>query len=157
MRLNSASAIALLTWRNSGVSRYLANACSQSPSDNGGHVPTIGCHSVIDSPECVKRVMPPTTTIAKTSAQHISNQPATTRALCLASPALARTRSAKGPDADGAMFTLRIVPSVHVSLRDARVRRFTAKRFHVGLHFARALDAGFRDADPARAQISLAI
>jgi hypothetical protein len=36
-------------------------------------VPTIGCHSTIDKPECVRRVMPPTTTIAKTSAQHTSS------------------------------------------------------------------------------------
>ena len=40
-------------------------------------VPTIGCHSTIESPECVRRVMPPTTTIANTSAQHTSSHAAT--------------------------------------------------------------------------------
>ena len=39
----------------------------------------IGCHSVIDRPECVSRVTPPTTTIAKTSAQHASSQYAIAR------------------------------------------------------------------------------
>ena len=38
----------------------------------GGNAPTIGCHSVIDRPECVRRVTPPTTTIANTSAQQTS-------------------------------------------------------------------------------------
>ena len=40
-------------------------------------VPTIGCHSTIDKPECVSRVIPPTTTIANTRAQQISSQTAT--------------------------------------------------------------------------------
>ena len=40
-------------------------------------MPTIGCHSTIDSPECVSRVTPPTTTIANTSAQQTSSQIAT--------------------------------------------------------------------------------
>ena len=40
----------------------------------GGSVPTIGCHSVIDSPECVRRVTPPTTTIANTSTQQAASQ-----------------------------------------------------------------------------------
>ena len=44
---------------------------------SGGSVPTIGCHSVIDSPECVSRVTPPTTTIANTSAQQTNSQAAT--------------------------------------------------------------------------------
>ena len=45
-------------------------------SESGGSVPTIGCHSVIDRPECVSRVTPPTTTIAKTSAQQTNSQTA---------------------------------------------------------------------------------
>ena len=58
-----------LTCRYSGVARYWAKASAQSASDSGGSVPTIGCHSVIDSPEWVSRVTPPTTTSANTSAQ----------------------------------------------------------------------------------------
>src|SRR5690242_7826764 len=75
MPLNSESVIAWFTSRNSGVSRYFANASFQSEADSGGTAPTIGCHSVIDRPECVSRVMPPTTTIANTSAQHARSQP----------------------------------------------------------------------------------
>ena len=41
----------------------------------------MGCHSVIDSPECVSRVTPPTTTIANTSAQQINSQAAIVRGL----------------------------------------------------------------------------
>ena len=51
----------------------------QSDSDIGGSVPTIGCHSVIDNPECVRRVTPPTTIMANTSAQHSNNHAATAR------------------------------------------------------------------------------
>ena len=40
----------------------------------GGIVPTSGCHSTIESPESVSLVTPPTTTMAKTRAQHMSNQ-----------------------------------------------------------------------------------
>ena len=74
MPLNAASDIPLFTSRYSGVSLYLSNASCQSASDSGGSAPTIGCHSVIDSPECVSRVTPPTTIIARTSAQHSSSQ-----------------------------------------------------------------------------------
>ncbi len=41
--------------KSSGVAWYLENASFQSPADGrGGSVPTIGCHSVIESPECVQ-------------------------------------------------------------------------------------------------------
>src|SRR5437773_10491398 len=36
----------------------------------------MGCHSVIDKPEWVNRVMPPTTTMAKTSEQHSNSHAA---------------------------------------------------------------------------------
>ena len=63
----------LLTCAYSGVAWYFANASFQSAADSGGKVPTIGCHSVIDKPEWVSRVTPPTTTIANTSAQQRSS------------------------------------------------------------------------------------
>src|SRR6266567_8088916 len=69
-----------LTWRNSGVARYREKALFQSASFMGGSVPMIGCHSVIDRPEWVNRVTPPTTTIANTSAQHRSSHAAIARA-----------------------------------------------------------------------------
>src|SRR5215472_8715954 len=53
----------------SGISLYLANSAAQSAAESGGTTPTTGCHSVIDKPDRVSRVMPPTTTIRKISAQ----------------------------------------------------------------------------------------
>ena len=41
--------------------------------------PLIGFHWVIDSPDSVRRVMPPTTTMQKTSAATMSNQRAMAR------------------------------------------------------------------------------
>ena len=41
----------------------------------------MGCHSVIDRPECVRRVTPPTTINANTSAQQTRSQIATARGL----------------------------------------------------------------------------
>jgi hypothetical protein len=79
MPLNSPTDMPLLTCWYSGVARYLAKASSHCASVNGGSVPTIGCHSVIDKPEWVRRVTPPTTTIANTSAQQRKSHAATAR------------------------------------------------------------------------------
>jgi hypothetical protein len=79
MLLNASSVIPLFTCRYSGVARYLANAASQPAVVSGGSVPTIGCHSVIDRPECVRRVTPPTTMIANTSAEQAKSHAATAR------------------------------------------------------------------------------
>src|SRR5690349_20951426 len=54
--------------RYSGVAWYSSKALTQSAWVNGGMAPLIGFHSVIDRPLSVSRVIPPTTTIAKTSA-----------------------------------------------------------------------------------------
>ena len=48
----------------SGICLYLAKASEQSTSESGGTMPATGFHSVIDRPESVKRVAPPTSTIA---------------------------------------------------------------------------------------------
>jgi hypothetical protein len=74
MSLNSASVIPVLTTVYSGIALYFPKAACQSASLNGGMAPRIGCHSVIESPESVSRVAPPTTTIAKTSAATITSQ-----------------------------------------------------------------------------------
>ena len=87
-----------LTSRYSGVARYLVNASFHADSDSGGTVPTIGCHSVIDNPECVRRVTPPTTTIANTSAQQTNSHVATLRRASKGSC----TARAPGAGADGA-------------------------------------------------------
>ena len=56
-----------LRMRYCGVSRYLSNSTAQSPALSGGTTPVTGRHSVIESPEPVSRVAPPTATIATTS------------------------------------------------------------------------------------------
>jgi hypothetical protein len=48
-------------------------------SDIGGTTPESGFHSVIDSPEPVSRVAPPTTTMAKTSSATPKSHAATDR------------------------------------------------------------------------------
>ena len=45
-----------------------------------------GCHSVIDRPERVSRVIPPTTTIAKISAQQANSHAATAPCRVLSAP-----------------------------------------------------------------------
>src|SRR5215217_1412176 len=40
---------------------YPENAFCQAASLSGGRVPRVGCHSVMESPEPVSRVMPPST------------------------------------------------------------------------------------------------
>ena len=53
-------------------------------------MPMTGFHSVIDRPERVSRVIPPTTTIGKISAQHRKSHAATaTEPLPLAAPSIA--------------------------------------------------------------------
>ena len=44
------------------------DAACQAPSDSGGSTPITGFHSVIESPDSVSRVAPPTKTIASTNA-----------------------------------------------------------------------------------------
>ncbi len=48
---------------------YLANSAAQAAGDSGGRMPVTGCHSVIERPERVSRVMPPITTMTKIMAQ----------------------------------------------------------------------------------------
>src|SRR5438105_2329165 len=77
--LKPSSVMSWLLRRNSGVRRYFANVSSHCAASSGGTAPTSGCHSTIESPECVRRVIPPTTTIANTSAQQASNHTETAR------------------------------------------------------------------------------
>jgi hypothetical protein len=46
---------------------YAANSASQAASFSGGTTPEIGSQRTIDRPDSVSRVIPPTTTIRKTS------------------------------------------------------------------------------------------
>jgi hypothetical protein len=60
-----------------GVARYLANSASHAAWVRG-RAPLTGFHSVIDTPDSVRRVMPPTTTMPTTMAATTHNQ----RAIC---------------------------------------------------------------------------
>src|SRR5215469_9814125 len=75
--LNSAKVIPEWIARYSGICLYLANSAAQSPSESGGTTPMTGFHSVIDSPESVSRVIPPTTIIRKINAQQANSHAAT--------------------------------------------------------------------------------
>ncbi len=77
MDLKPSSVMSWLRSRNSGVSWYFSNVSAHWASFRGGSAPTSGCHSTMESPEWVSRVAPPTTTMAKTSAQQARSHAAT--------------------------------------------------------------------------------
>src|SRR5215470_9199279 len=77
MLLNSSKVIAKWTARYSGICWYFANSVVQSAADSGGTTPTTGFHSVIESPDNVSRVTPPTTTIKKINPQQRKSHAAT--------------------------------------------------------------------------------
>jgi hypothetical protein len=60
--------------RNSGVALYLSNSPSHSSRDSGGSTPVIGRHSVMLSPDSVRRVTPPTTMTAMTRVEENKSQ-----------------------------------------------------------------------------------
>jgi hypothetical protein len=68
MALKASRLMPRLTMWYSGICLYFSKASCQAASVKGGMMPTIGFHSVIDKPESVRRVAPPTTTIRNTIA-----------------------------------------------------------------------------------------
>ena len=68
-----------LTWAYCGIALYFSKASFQSAADIGGRAPMIGFHSVIDRPDPVSRVTPPTTTMQNTRAAQANSQVATAR------------------------------------------------------------------------------
>ena len=66
MPWNSPSVMSGCVMRYCGYCWYFSKAASQSAWFSGGSVPMIGAHSTIDSPEPVRRVTPPTTTMQNT-------------------------------------------------------------------------------------------
>jgi hypothetical protein len=64
------------------VAWYLAKATAQPWALSGGMTPMIGSHSVMDRPEPVSRVAPPTTTRPKTTRAVAKSQIATGRDRC---------------------------------------------------------------------------
>src|SRR6266851_8574842 len=77
MLFNSSKVIAKWATRYSGICLYFANSAAQSVAESGGTMPITGVDSVIDRPERVSRVMPPTTTIRAIIAQQAKSQAAT--------------------------------------------------------------------------------
>src|SRR5882724_10170354 len=131
MFLNSARFIPVLSSRYCGICWYFPNSVVQAASDSGGTTPVTGCHSVIDRPDRVSRVMPPITTIAKISAQQPNSHNATAR---FPAAAVRETETVRLADSDitasGAEFpclqgNLRIFAARHPR-RTAEIRRFAA-------------------------------
>src|SRR5690606_28758824 len=81
MNLNSASSMPALVSSYCGVARYFSNSAAQLAASIGGIMPVTGRHSVIERPEPVSRVSPPTTIIATTSAKSTPSQIAMPRRL----------------------------------------------------------------------------
>src|SRR5262249_50911631 len=77
MYWKSARLMPLLRSAYCGICRYFANSAAQSAADSGGNTPVTGRHSVIDRPDKVSRVTPPSTTITKIQPQQRSSQYAT--------------------------------------------------------------------------------
>src|SRR3546814_2515720 len=72
--LNAASDMPRLISLYSGICLYFSNSASHAASLSGGSTPVTGSHSVIDRPDSVRRVMPPTATTAITSSATAHNQ-----------------------------------------------------------------------------------
>ncbi len=60
-----------------GMSLYFSNSACQAASPRGGSTPITGFHSVMDRPDWVRRVAPPTTTMAKMQAATAHSHPRT--------------------------------------------------------------------------------
>src|SRR5437868_12954250 len=77
-------------------------------------MPMTGFHSVIESPESVKRVIPPTTTIRNIVAQQMNSQ--------------AATGARPPPTARSNLAPLRAAAAVDIDKRDPRQYRYTDVR-----------------------------
>src|SRR5262249_15530484 len=67
MVLNASRPMPLLSCWYCGIAWYFSNSACHALSDRGGSAPVTGFHSVMESPDSVRRVAPPTSTMAKTS------------------------------------------------------------------------------------------
>src|SRR5215208_4885464 len=77
MALNSDRLMPLLTSSYCGIWRYFSNSAAQAISESGGMAPVTGFHSVMERPDPVSRVAPPTATMATTSAARRKSQACT--------------------------------------------------------------------------------
>src|SRR5215472_16499942 len=84
--------------RYCGIALYFSNSAVHCASLSGGSTPVTGCHSVMERPDPVSRVMPPITTISRIMAQHAKSQRAMARSLLVALAGFAESvREDKGP------------------------------------------------------------
>jgi hypothetical protein len=60
--------------RYCGIALYLSNASCHCAAPSGGRTPSTGCHSVMERPDSVRRVMPPITTMRNIMAQQARSQ-----------------------------------------------------------------------------------
>ena len=74
MRLNPARSIVGFSSRNCGICWYFANSASHAACPLGGSAPVTGFHSVIDRPEPVSRVAPPSAIMAATMTNRTTSQ-----------------------------------------------------------------------------------
>src|SRR3546814_1941795 len=72
--LKPASVMPRLIALYSGICLYFSNSSTHPASVSGGITPATGRHSVIDSPDSVRRVMPPTATTMITSSATAQSQ-----------------------------------------------------------------------------------
>src|SRR6202047_5672983 len=111
--------------RYCGMSWYFSNSATQDPADSGGRIPVTGCHSVIDRPDKVSRVMPPITTITKIMPQQQSSQRAMGRRLGTAAVSARGLGSAIAVGSDKRFCQIRFKPPQMPAdqCNDNRVRR----------------------------------
>lgn len=62
----------------SGVTLYFSHSTAHCSCPIGGRIPLTGSHSVMDRPDSVRRVTPPTTMMKKTNPDEMYSQLATT-------------------------------------------------------------------------------
>ena len=74
MNLNAAMSIPAFNNSYWGIARYFSNSICHASSVRGGMAPVTGRHSVMDRPEPVSRVAPPTITISTTKPIMTINQ-----------------------------------------------------------------------------------
>ena len=81
-----------------GIVLYSANSRCHSASESGGKAPDSGAHSMIDRPEPVTRVAPPSTTMPQIIAATTNSQAATRcrRRRMAAASTLGKLRSSNG-------------------------------------------------------------
>src|SRR5579885_1022041 len=82
MDLNASRLMPSLSARYCGITWYFSNSLCHCASLSGGTTPVTGLHSVIERPDSVSRVAPPTSTLASTSAAMAQSHSRIARVCC---------------------------------------------------------------------------